>query len=353
MFPHRFIKPSGKAGLPPGSLVHIGEKPVEPVSITVMDYDAGDSLRELCLLDPDTISQYRDSPSTTWININGIHDKDVIRMIGSLFSIHPLTLEDLMNTTQRPKFEEFPSYLFIVLRMLSREDGEIRSEQVSLILTDHCVISLQERAGDVFDPIRARIRNKGRIRSYGSDFLCYSLIDTIVDEYFGILESLGDDIEILETTLLADPNPDTVQTIRGFKRDLIMLRKAIWPLREVLSAIERTETPLISAKTGIYFRDIYDHTIQVIDAIESLRDITAGMLDLYLSTISFKMNEVMKVLTIIATIFIPLTFIAGVYGMNFMYMPELEWTLAYPAVLALMFGISILMLAYFRKKRWI
>jgi len=353
MFSNRFHKPSRKAGLPPGSLVHIGEKTSDPVSITVMDYDAGDSFRELCLLDPDTISQYRDSQSTTWINVTGIHDTDVIRMIGSLFSIHPLTLEDLMNTTQRPKLEEFPSYLFIVLRMLSREDGEIRSEQVSLILTENCVISLQERAGDVFDPIRTRIRNKGRIRSYGSDFLCYSLIDTIVDAYFGILESLGDDIEILETTLLTDPTPDTVEAIRGFKRDLITLRKAIWPLREVLSAIERTETPLISAKTGIYFRDIYDHTIQVIDAIESLRDITAGMIDLYLSTISFKMNEVMKVLTIIATIFIPLTFIAGIYGMNFAYMPELEWAPAYPVLLALMFGISLLMLAYFRKKRWI
>ncbi|MDO8841234.1 magnesium/cobalt transporter CorA [Methanocalculus sp.] len=348
-----FRKISKKAGLPPGSLVHVGEVTGEPVTITVMDYDADGHFTELCFRDSALLSSYKNSSSVTWINIDGIYDTGIIRAIGEIFSIHPLTLEDLMNTTQRPKFEEFPSYLFIVLRMLSRVDGEIRSEQVSLIITGTCVLSFQERVGDVFDPVRNRIRNHGKIRQYGPDFLCYSLIDTIVDAYFGILETLGEEIEVFEDTLLTDPGPAAVMEIRLFKRDLITLRKAIWPLREVLSTLERTESLLISKKIQIYFRDIYDHTIQVIDAVETLRDLTAGMLDLYLSTLSFRMNEVMKVLTIIATIFIPLTFIAGVYGMNFAYMPELDWEIGYPATLLLMFCLSLLMLYYFRKRRWI
>lgn len=348
-----FPKISKKAGMPPGSLIHIGEKTDDPISITVMDYDVDGNVTELCTRDPTFISRYRESPSVTWINIDGIYDTNVIRMIGEIFSIHPLTLEDLMNTTQRPKYEEYPEYLFLVQRMLTRSDGEIRSEQVSLIVTKTCVLSFQERVGDVFDPIRLRIRNKGKMIKYGADFLCYSLMDTIVDAYFEILESFGEDIEVLEDTLIQHPGPDTVASIRRLKRDLIALRKAVWPLREALSSLERSDTPLISDRTGLYFRDIYDHTIQVIDAVETQRDLTGGMLDLYLSTISFKMNEVMKVLTIIATIFIPLTFIAGIYGMNFAYMPELDWELGYPVTLLLMFGISLLMLGYFRKKRWI
>lgn len=348
-----FPRISKKAGMPPGSLIHIGEKTGDPITITVMDYDAGGNVTELCARDPAIISRYRDSPSVTWINIDGIYDTSVIRMIGEIFSIHPLTLEDLMNTTQRPKYEEYPEYLFLVQRMLTRSDGEIRSEQVSLIITKTCVLSFQERVGDVFDPIRLRIRNKGKMIKYGADFLCYSLIDTIVDAYFEVLESFGEDIEVLEDTLIQHPGPDTVVSIRRLKRDLIALRKAVWPLREALSSLERSDTPLLSDQIGIYFRDIYDHTIQVIDAVETQRDLTGGMLDLYLSTISFKMNEVMKVLTIIATIFIPLTFIAGIYGMNFTYMPELDWEIGYPATLLLMFVLSLLMLGYFRKKRWI
>lgn len=348
-----FPRISKKAGMPPGSLIHIGEKTNDPITITVMDYHTDGKVTELCTRDPTIISRYRDSPSITWINIDGIYDTSVIRVIGETFSIHPLTLEDLMNTTQRPKYEEYPEYLFLVQRMLTRSDGEIRSEQVSMIVTKTCVLSFQERVGDVFDSIRLRIRNKGKMINYGTDFLCYSLMDTIVDAYFEILESFGEDIEVLEDTLIQNPDPDTVVSIRRLKRDLIILRKAVWPLREALSSLERSDTPLISDQIGIYFRDIYDHTIQVIDAVETQRDLTGGMLDLYLSTISFKMNEVMKVLTIIATIFIPLTFIAGVYGMNFAYMPELDWEIGYPATLLLMFGISLLMLGYFRKKRWI
>ncbi|RQD84006.1 MAG: magnesium and cobalt transport protein CorA [Methanocalculus sp. MSAO_Arc2] len=353
MFLTHFRNVSKKAGLPPGSLVHVGEATDDPVTITVIDYDADGNVTELCTRDPALLGTYRDSPSTTWININGIHDTGVIRMIGDLFSIHPLTLEDLMNTTQRPKFEEFSHYLFIVQRMLSRNTGVIESEQVGLIITGTCLLSFQERDGDVFDPVRNRIRARGRITKFDIDFLCYTLIDAIVDAYFEILESLGEEIEALEEVLIQNPDPETVVTIRRFKREMITLRKAIWPQREVLSALERADSPLISEKTGIYFRDVYDHTIQVIDAVETLRDITAGMLDLYLSTISFKMNEVMKVLTIIATIFIPLTFIAGVYGMNFENMPELYWDFGYHATLFLMFGVSLLMIVYFRKKRWI
>ncbi|MCP1662257.1 MAG: magnesium and cobalt transport protein CorA [Methanocalculus sp. MSAO_Arc1] len=353
MFLTQFKKISQKAGLPPGSLVHIGEPTDDPVTITVMDYDPDGNLTELCTRDPEIISRYRTSTSTTWIAVDGIHDTDVVRMIGDLFGIHPLTLEDLMNSTQRPKFEEYPDYIFIIQRMISRSGGEIGSRQVALIITETCLLTFLEKPGDIFDPVRKRIRSRGKITKAGPDFLCYALIDTIVDEYFEVLELLGEEIEVLEDTLIQHPDPDSIVMIRRLKRDLIALRKAIWPQREVLSALQRTESSLVSQKIGIYLRDVYDHTIQVIDAVETLRDLTAGMLDLYLSTISYRMNEVMKVLTIIATIFIPLTFIAGVYGMNFAYMPELELTIGYPATLLLMFAVSIMMLFYFRKKRWI
>jgi len=252
--------------------------------------------------------------------------------------------------------EDFVDYLFVVLKMLHYDEKEkaVRAEQVSLILGSNYVISFQETEGDVFDPIRERIRmERGRIRKMGADYLAYSLIDEIVDNYFLILEKLGEKIEDMEDALVTNPTPETLQAIHGLKREMIFLRKSVWPLREVISRLERWESPLIDKSIAIYLRDVYDHTIQVIDAIETFRDMLSGMLDIYLSSISNRMNEIMKVLTMIATIFIPLTLIAGIYGMNFKYMPELESPWGYPMIYLVMLVIGIIMVIYFRRKRWL
>jgi magnesium transporter len=265
-------------------------------------------------------------------------------------------LEDILNTDQRPKMEDFGSYIYIVLKMFyPAEPGtEFNTEQVSLILGPNYLISFQESEEDVFEAIRERIRNgKGRLRKLGADYLAHAVLDTIVDHYFVVLEKLGEREEDLEEVLTKNPTTRTLQAIHQLKREMIFLRKSVWPLREVISGLERAESPLIQASTGIYLRDIYDHTIQVIDNVETFRDMLSGMIDIYLSSISNRMNEIMKVLTIIATIFIPLTFIVGLYGMNFKYMPELEWPWGYPAVLLLMAAVSGFMLLYFKRKKWL
>jgi len=270
--------------------------------------------------------------------------------------LHPLILEDIVNTEQRPKMEDFEQYIFVVLKMLqyNEKEDEIIAEQVSLILGSNFVISFQETEGDIFDPIRDRIRNsKGRIRKMGADYLAYALLDAVVDNYFTILEKIGEKIETVEEELVANPIPETLQIIHTMKREMIFLRKSVWPLREVVGGLQRAESALIQESTGIYLRDVYDHTIQVIDTIETFRDMISGMLDIYMSSVSNKMNEVMKVLTIFAAIFIPLTFIAGIYGMNFQYMPELEWQLGYFAVLLIMLLVAVSLLVYFRKKKWL
>jgi len=261
-----------------------------------------------------------------------------------------------MNTGQRPKMEDFGDYLFIVLKMLhyDEEEDETKTEQVSLILSSKFVISFQENEGDVFDSVRDRIRSdRGRIRKMGVDYLAYSLIDAIVDNYFMVLEKIGEKIEDIEDEMVKNPTPEVLHTIHRLKRELIFLRKSVWPLREVISRLERWESPLIDKSIDIYLRDVYDHTIQVIDALETFRDMLSGMLDIYLSSVSNRMNEVMKVLTIIATIFIPLTLVAGIYGMNFKYMPELDWFWGYPMVYMIMLAIGVVMLIYFRKKKWL
>jgi magnesium transporter len=350
-----FKRASNKAGLPPGTLVHIGEKRTEKVKTTVIDYDETHFQEK----EVETIEEcfpFKDTPTVTWINIDGIHELEIIEKIGSHFNIHPLVLEDIVNTGQRPKLEDYDDYIFFIVKMIyyDGENAEITSEQVSLILGSNFVISFQEREWDVFNPIRERLRKaKGRIRKMKTDFLAYTLIDTIVDHYFIVLEKLGEDIEGLEEELVSNPTPETLQTIHTLKRELIFLRRSVWPLREAVISLERGESALIHESTGIYLRDVYDHTIQVIDTIETFRDMVSGMLDVYLSSISSRMNEVMKVLTIIATIFIPLTFVAGVYGMNFKYIPELEWHWGYAAALILMGIIALVMVLYFRRKRWL
>lgn len=353
--PRLVKKRSKKVGLPPGTLVHIGEKKRERTTITILDYDE-QHLQEQEIATVDECLPFKDKPTVTWINVDGIHQVEILERLGEYFGLHPLVVEDILNTDQRPKMEDFGDYIFIVLKMLyySDKDNEIVTEQISLILGPNFVISFQEREGDIFDPIRERIRSeKGRIRKMGADYLAYALVDSIVDNYFVVLERLGERIEFLEDELVSNPTPETLQTIHNLKREMIFLRKSVWPLREVVSGLERGESPLIQESTGIYLRDVYDHTIQVMDAVETFRDMLSGMLDIYLSSISNRMNEVMKVLTIIATIFIPLTLIAGIYGMNFKYMPELESPWAYPVVWLVMLVIGGLMLIYFRRKRWL
>ena len=346
---------SQKAGLPPGTLVYVGDKDLGPIRITYMDYDEQNFHEEQAKKIEDCFG-FKTTPTVSWVNIDGIHDVQLIEKLGKHYGLHPLTLEDILHTGQRPKYEDFEKHLFIVLKMLSyNEDSQaVESEQVSLILGPNFVISFQERVGDVFEQIRERIRNaKGRIRKAEADYLAYALIDAIVDSYFAILERISEKIESVEEELVGDPTEKTLHQIHSMKREMISLRKSIWPLREVVSGFQRSESSIMQEATGLYLRDVYDHTIQIIDTIESLRDMVSGMLDIYLSSISNKMNAVMKVLTIIATMFIPLTFVAGIYGMNFEHMPELKWKYGYAAVWCVMASMAVVMLIYFRRKKWL
>ncbi len=352
----RFIKwPSKKPGLPPGALIHVGEKKVDKVRIVAIKYNE-DSYVEKETESIEECFQYQDQSAYTWINIDGLHDVDIIGKVGEQFGLHPLVQEDILNSGQRPKIDDYGKYLYIVTNMITYDEvaRQVKSEQVSIVLGPDYVISFQETHGDVFDPVRERLRKgKGRIRTAGADYLVYALIDAIVDHYFIMLEMVAEEVESLEEALLTDPTPETLQKIHDLKRELIFLRKSVWPLREMISSIERDELNLIQEKTGVFFRDVYDHTIQTIDTIETFRDMVSGMMDMYMSSVSNRMNEVMKVLTIIATLFIPLTFIAGIYGMNFKYMPELEWPWMYPVIWGIMVAVALGMVVYFRKKRWL
>ena len=352
----RLVKKSSKSkGLPPGALIHIGEKKTDKVKISVMDYSIG-KYDEKEISKPEECFSLKRKPSISWINIDGLHEIDVIEKIGKCFDIHPLVQEDILNTDQRPKMEDYDKYIFLVLKMLyvDEKTKEIHSEQVSLILGNNYVVSFQETIGDVFDSVRDRIRSsKGRIRKMGADYLAYALMDAIIDNYYVILEKIGEKIESMQEDIISNPDPETLNHIYKLKRDMIYLRKSVWPLREVLNGMLREESKLIKKSTHIYLRDLYDHTIQVIDTIETYRDMVSGMLDIYMSSISNKMNEVMKVLTIFAAIFIPLTFIAGVYGMNFKHMPELSYSWAYPAVWIVIIVVAVSLLGYFKHKKWI
>jgi magnesium transporter len=348
-------KTSLKAGLPPGSLVHIGQEKVAKTRISIIDYN-----EKKCTELPDaTIDECRvrgKSNTVTWINVSGIHETAVLEKLGASFNLHPLVMEDVMNATQRPKVEDYEKYLYIVVKMVYEDAkrNDIIEEQVSIILGKTYVISFQENGKDVFDQIRQRIRNnRGVIRKSGADFLTYALIDAVVDGYFEVIERFEDMIEFLEDKVVTEPSPENLRVIHDTKMETIMLRKSIWPLREMVGFLERGESSLIQKTTLVYLRDVYDHTIRLIDSVETIRDMLSGMLDIYLTNVSNRMNEIMKVLTIITTIFIPLTFIAGIYGMNFHYMPELSKWWGYPAVLGVMIVIVLFMLLYFKRKKWI
>lgn len=344
-----------QAGQPPGTPVFMGTRMVENVSFSHALYDE-EVVEEGRAASPEECAQLQDPSRVLWLNVEGIHDVDAVERLGKLFGLHPLTIEDVVNTTRRPKYEDYGEYLFLVLKMLSYDPagGTLDSEQVSLVLGKGFVITFQEKPGDVFDPVRERIRTgRGRLRRRGADYLAYALIDSVVDSYFLILEAMGDRIEELEDRVVLDPEPGTIAEIHGFKRAILFMRRTVWPLREEIVLLEKSDSGLIDDSTSIFLRNVYDHTIQVIDTMETYRDLISGMHDTYLTSVSNRMNEVMKVLTIIATIFIPLTFIAGVYGMNFLNMPELEWGAGYFITLGVMLAVALFMLLFFRRKRWI
>jgi magnesium transporter len=349
------FKRSRKAGLPPGSLVHIGEQKEKKAKISLLRYNEED-LQEWSADSLEEMGPLREKSSVSWLNIDGLHEVDILRRIGEAFDVHNLVLEDILDTGQRPKIEVHEDHIYIVLRMLDLDPatGEINNEQLSLLLGDDYVVSFQERESEVFDTVRERLRTRrGRIRKRRADYLAYALIDAVVDNYFSILEELGTRIESLEDELMNDPGNDTLQRIHFFKREIIKVRRAVWPLRKLLGILEKKESDFIREETTLFFRDVNDHVIQIVDTVEPFREILAGLLDIYLSTMSNRMNEVMKTLTIIATIFIPLTFIAGIYGMNFQHMPELTWHGGYFLVLGLMFVLAAIMLVFFKRKRWL
>ena len=351
----RKVSRADKVGLPPGSLLHLGIDPGKPISITAYIYNEK-SFEEISDLKASDCAALRDRPGFKWIEVDGVHDPVVIAKIGEVFAIHPLVLEDVMSTEQRPKREEFDGMMHVVLKMLHHEMNEscFHAEQVSLVLGSDFLITFQEGDQDVFEPVRERLRQgRGRSRSSGVDYLMYAIMDTIVDHYFVVLEYFGEVLEELETELVDSPTPQTLHRIYTLKRSMLFLRRASWPLREVLGGLVRAESALIRPSSIIYIRDVYDHAVEIIDIIENLRDMSAGMLDVYLSSVSNRLNQAMRVLTVIATIFIPLTFVVGIYGMNFDYMPELRWHFGYYGVMGMMALIALLMLVGFRRKGWI
>jgi len=335
-------------------LVHVGERLTEQAKISVIGY--GESLLvEHEIERVDELDGFLSTYPVTWINVDGLHDVSITEQLANHFHLHPLVAEDILNATQRPKMEDLDDYLFIVLRGIEFDetDGDLRSEQVSLILGRHFVISFQERATHLFESVKERIRiGRGRLRKSGPDFLAYSLLDAIVDNYFVILERHGEQIELLEEELVNHPEPETLQTIHKLKIHMIFMRKSVWPLREVINRLLDEEAHFIHPSTIPFLRDVYDHTIHAIDILETSRDIVSGMLDIYLSSVSYRINEIMKVLTVIATFFMPLTFLAGWYGMNFKTMPEYDWPYGYAMVICMAISIVIGMLVYFRRKHW-
>lgn len=346
---------SKKSGLPPGSLVHVGEVHAHDNIITVIDYSKS-AINRHTIESIEELLPFKETDTITWVIIEGLTDISTIDTIGQYFDIHSLVLEDILNTHQRPKFEEFDDYLYIVIKALTLEDGDfnISYEQISVLVLDKFVFTFKEKPDDIFKTLILRLNNdKSQIRHLGTDFLAYVIMDTVVDEYFALQETFDELIDDVEEELLSNPTHQTLNTIQHIKRELIFLRRSVSPLRELLAGIQRSESSLLNPHTKRYFGDIYDHSIRIIEAMESYRDLIAGMLDIYLSSVSNKMNETMKVLTVFMSIFIPLTFIAGVYGMNFDYMPELKWKWAYPALWVVFISISLFLLRIFKKKDWL
>jgi magnesium transporter len=349
---HSRAKAHGQA---PGALVYTGIKGSRQPRLTMLDYDEQRVVeRELPRLDDCT--EFKDSRTVTWINVDSITEPGLLESFARVMGFHALMLEDILNTDQRPKFEDYGNYVYIVAKMLDYDarNGEIQIEQLSLIVGPNYVISFQERAGDFFDPLRERIRKSlGRVRKMGSDYLAYVMLDIIVDHYFLVLEKLGEKIEQLEETVIANPREGTVRAVYAVKREMIFVRKSVWPLREVVAGMQRSESVLIRESNAAYFRDLHDHVMQVTDGVDTFRDLLNGMLDSYYSTITTRTNSVMKVLTLFSAIFMPLTFITGIFGMNFRNFPELDWHYGFQGSLVLMGVAIVVMIAIFKWKRWL
>ncbi len=346
-------KRSKKTGLSPGTLIHIGETRTNSVTVTRFNY-AGTHCDEQVVTDMETLRPPADE-TVTWVNVGGVHKVEVLEGFGKHFGLHPLLLEDIANTDQRPKLDDYETYLFLVMKMLMTSDrGDILVEQVSFVLGRNYVLSFQENGTDVFGAVRDRLKGgKGRLRQNGSDYLMYALIDAVVDQYFTVLEMLGERIESLQERVIADPKPETLQDIHALKRQLLFVRRAVWPLREAMNNLSRSECPFLHEPMKLFFLDVYDHVVQIVDTIETLREMVSASLDIYLSSVSYRLNAVMRVLTVITTIFMPLSFIAGIYGMNFEHMPELKLAWGYPMALGIMGIVAAIMLIGFRLKNWL
>jgi magnesium transporter len=345
---------SKKLGAPPGTLVYIGERVAEPSHITLIDYSRDTFVEKKEATLAECLIRV-EHPTITWINVVGVQDPKVVETLGHRFKWNPLVMEDILNTGQRPKCEDYRDYLYVVLRIFYKNhELKIDDEQFSLILGRNWVITFLETNDEILEGVRYRIRKDGsRMRQLGADYLAYAILDTVVDSTFLTLERLDEEVEKLEQELFANPAPSTLFKIQKFKREVALLRKNLWPMREAISSLERKENPLITENTRFFLRDVHDHTVLMIETIEGFRDILSGMLDIYLSNINLRMNEIMKVLTIVATIFVPLTFIASIYGMNFDNLPELHYHWGYYYVLGLMLLVAFGMLLFFHRKKWI
>jgi magnesium transporter len=349
---------SDTAALPPGTLVHVGQPRTEGVKLTLLSWDEKGMgvVRSPTAKDLAGLAKAPAGEAIRWLRVEGLAPVEQIEAIGRDFCLHPLVLEDIVNTHQRPKVEEYDDYIYMALRCLLADEaapGGWRAEQVSLVLGRGWVLTFQEGHDPLLAPLAQRLESpQSRLRKKGADYLAYAVLDAVVDTYFGVLEGLGDRAEAVEDELLRAPTARTLKDLHALKRESLAMRKTLWPMREVVGGLERLDSALISAPTRVYLRDVYDHTVQIMDTGENLRDMLSGMLDIYLSSVSNRLNEVMKVLTIIATLFMPLSFIAGVYGMNFEHMPELKWPWGYYAALGLMAGVAAVMLFYFHRKKW-
>ncbi len=335
--------------------MYTGENKEEQVKITVINYDENVFDQKDTKSIEETLTAI-DKSNMTWIKITGLHDVDIVEKIGSFFNLHPLLLEDVLDIDQRPREEEFGEYILIVLKRLffDEKEAEVREVQISIIVGEIFVISFQEQADEIFDSVVERLsKGKGRIRKLGSDYLAYVLLDTVVDNYFVVLDQLARKIEIVEDDVIANPSQALTHTIHKLKRNVLQIHKSIWPLREIVNNLERAESSYIKETTSIYFRDVQNHIIQILDTMDSFREMLSGMFESYLSSVSNKLNEIMKVLTIISTIFIPLGFIAGWYGMNFKYMPELSNPFGYYITMIITAFLGVLMVLYFHRKHWI
>ena len=350
----RLFSEAKPIGLPPGSLIHVGRQKTEKSSLSFIDYNP--TLHETATdITPEECRALKDSASVSWINFSGLHDTEQINALGQVFGLHPLALEDILNTGHQPKCEEFEAYVLLIFKLIHQDQktGRLDQEQISMVIGPNWLLTFQEKPEDIFDRLRDRLsRSNGRIRQRGTDYLAYAILDSVVDSYFHILSKVGEQLEDLEESLLLNPEQNVLQEIHRYKQELMVLRRALWPLQIAIAEFRQLESPLLTEDTAVFLRDLQDHISHAVESLELMRDSSANLLDLYLSLSSQKMNETMKVLTIMASLFIPLTFIAGIYGMNFEAMPELKWAWGYPAIWGIMIGVTLGMLWYFKRKKW-